>query len=171
MDPPIPEALARGFATGARAARARPVSGCAPALHTSAALRLSLHRSGRTRSHRRVVASRVERHLRARGVAPLTIGNDGLAFDEQPVLAQIELRIEDPREDPGVLEEVVPSRRLSGRVGQGAFCGEPRDEVFGIDNGGCGEARPCSHMELYSAPSSFEWHPAFLGSDWKIHPP
>jgi len=45
---------------------------------------------------------------------------------EVAMLAQIELRIEDPREDPGVLEEVVRSRRAWWGVGQGAFCGEPR---------------------------------------------
>jgi|HubBroStandDraft_4_1064222.scaffolds.fasta_scaffold26209_2 hypothetical protein len=39
-------------------------------------------------------------------------------------------RIEDSREDPGVLEEVVPRWRLGGAVGQGSFCGQPRDEVF-----------------------------------------
>ena len=70
---------------------------------------------------------------------------------EVAMLAQIDLRIEDSREDPGVLEEVVPRRRLGGAVGQGSFCGQPRDEVFRIDDGGGGKARPCSHMELHPA--------------------
>ena len=33
---------------------------------------------------------------------------------EVAMLPQIDLRIEDSREDPGVLEEVVPRRRLGG---------------------------------------------------------
>lgn len=66
------------------------------------------------------------------------------------MLALTDLRMDDSREDPGVLEEVVPSRGLGRDVAQGSFCREPRDEVFGIDDGGCGKARPCSHMELLS---------------------
>jgi hypothetical protein len=66
----------------------------------------------------------------------------------------VEDLFEDSREGPGVLEEVVPRRRLGGAVGQGAFYGQPRDEVLGIDDGGGGKARPCSHMELHPAPSS-----------------
>jgi hypothetical protein len=73
---------------------------------------------------------------------------------EVAMLAQIDLRIEDSREDPGVLEEVVPRRRLGGAVGQGSFCGQPRDEVFRIDDGGGRKARPCCHKELHPTPSS-----------------
>jgi hypothetical protein len=80
------------------------------------------------------------------------------------MLAQIELRIEDPRGDPGVLEEVVPSPRFGGGVGQGAFCGEPRDEVFGIDDGGCGEARPC----LFCAEQHLNGTPRFWAQTGKF---
>ena len=59
---------------------------------------------------------------------------------EVAMLAQIDLRIEDSGKDPGVLEEVVLGRRLGGGVGQGPFRGEPRDELIGIDDSGCGKA-------------------------------
>ena len=56
------------------------------------------------------------------------------------------LRVEDSREDPGVLEEVVSCWWLNGAVCQVAFRSEPRDEILGVNNRGGGEAGARNHL-------------------------
>ena len=72
---------------------------------------------------------------------------------EVPMLAQIDLRVEDSRKDPGVLEEIVSGGRLDGAVRQGSLCGDPGDQIFGVHDGGGGKAGARSRMESMIQPS------------------
>src|ERR1700722_6645535 len=59
---------------------------------------------------------------------------------EVAVLAQIDLRVEDSRQNPAVLEKVVPRWRLGGAVGEGGCRPQPRYETSGSRDSGGGES-------------------------------
>ena len=61
------------------------------------------------------------------------------------VLAQIDSRVENSREDPAVLEKVVSRRRFFRGIGQGALRGQPGNEAFRAEDRGGGKSRECGN--------------------------
>jgi hypothetical protein len=59
---------------------------------------------------------------------------------EIAVLAEIDMLVKDLRKNPGVLEEVVPRRRLDRAVRKRPLRRQPRYKILGFDNRAGGEA-------------------------------
>ena len=66
------------------------------------------------------------------------------------MLAPIDPRIEESRQDEGVLKEGVRRRQLVGAIGREAHCRQPRGEIFGVGDCVRRKTRPSNHMGLSS---------------------
>src|SRR5208337_118826 len=66
---------------------------------------------------------------------------------EVTVLALIDFRVENSRENPAVLEKVICRRWLLGAIGQGALRRQPRNEASRAEDSGGRKSRECGHTE------------------------
>src|SRR5438874_4561012 len=87
---------------------------------------------------------------------------------EVTVLAQIDSRVENSREDPAVLEKVVSRRRFFRGIGQGALRGQPGNEAFRAEDRGGGKSRECGHAGDSPRGPAIRWRCAFPDSNWRI---